>query len=302
MAKKIEELSPSRRVATKTIFEALKILKENGGELSGKEVLNEIEKRVELDEWEKSRYEKTGYIRWQSILHFYTIDLAKAGFLRKKSGIWILTSEGEKAMKLGAVALLDLATQKYKIWKAEQEVKDVQDENEVEDDVEQLQKANLEQLEEQALESLRDYIKKLNPYDFQDMVAALLKAMGYYVPYIAERGPDGGVDIVAYQDPLGVKAPRIKVQVKHHPESTIALKDIHSLIGVLNKDGDIGLFVTSGKFSKPAEKAAKESHLHVRLLDFTELVSLWKQFYSKLTDEEKNYLPLHTVYFLGSKE
>lgn len=103
-------------------------------------------------------------------------------------------------------------------------------------------------------------------------------------------------------DPLGAKAPRIKVQVKHHPDNTIPLKDIHSLIGLLNKVGDIGLFVTSGRFSKPAEKAAKESHLHVRLLDFNELVSLWKQFYNKLSDEDKLFLPLHNIYFLGTTE
>jgi len=110
------------------------------------------------------------------------------------------------------------------------------------------------------------------------------------------------IDIIAYQDPLGAKTPRIKVQVKHHPESSIPLKDIHSLIGLLNKEGDIGLFVTSGRFSRPAEKAAKDSHLHVRLLDFNDLIALWKQFYNKLSDVEKNFLPLQPIYFLGTKE
>lgn len=170
----------------------MKILKENGGELTGKEVLQKISERIEFDEWEKSRYEKTGNIRWQSILHFYTIDLVKAGFLRKKSGNWILTNEGEKVMKLGPVELLDKATKEYRKWKAAQDVKE-ENENEIENDEEQLQKANLDQLEEQALESLKEYVKKLNPYEFQDMIAALLRAMGYYTPYIAERGPDGGI-------------------------------------------------------------------------------------------------------------
>ncbi len=35
------------------------------------------------------------------------------------------------------------------------------------------------------------------------MVAALLRAMGYYTPFISPRGKDGGVDILAYQDPIG---------------------------------------------------------------------------------------------------
>ena len=72
--------------------------------MRGKQVMEEVEKRVQLGEWEKHRYEKSGYIRWRSVLHFYTIDLIKAGFLVKKKGIWFLTPEGESALKLGESA------------------------------------------------------------------------------------------------------------------------------------------------------------------------------------------------------
>jgi restriction system protein len=102
-------ISPTKQVAAKVIYEAFKILKEAGGELPGREVVEQIEKRVTFTPWELERYQKTGYIRWQSILHFYTIDCIKAGFLRKQSGIWILTGEGEKALPLGPDALLDNA-------------------------------------------------------------------------------------------------------------------------------------------------------------------------------------------------
>ncbi len=37
----------------------------------------------------------------------------------------------------------------------------------------------------------------MNPYEFQDLVAALLKAMGYHVNYVSPPGPDRGLDIVA---------------------------------------------------------------------------------------------------------
>lgn len=63
--------------------------------MRGKQVLEEVEKRVQLGDWEKHRYEKSGYIRWRSVLHFYTIDLIKAGFLIKKKGIWFRTPEGD---------------------------------------------------------------------------------------------------------------------------------------------------------------------------------------------------------------
>src|SRR5207249_1677453 len=101
MASNESQPQKARPLAARLIFAVLKILKENGGEMRGRQVLEEVEKRVQLGEWEKQRYEKTGNIRWRSVLHFYTIDLIKAGFLIKKKGIWFLTPEGESALKLG---------------------------------------------------------------------------------------------------------------------------------------------------------------------------------------------------------
>ena len=149
---------------------------------------------------------------------------------------------------------------------------------------------------------IRDHIKALNPYEFQDLVAALLRAMGYFTPFISPKGKDGGIDIIAYQDPLGAKSPRIKVQVKHRPEAAIAVDDIRGLTGLLNKDGDIGLFVTSGRFTSESERSSRDGHIHIKLIDGHALIDLWTEFYSSLTDEDKNRLPLKSISFLGSNE
>lgn len=300
MEKVLKELSPSRRVAAKTIYEAFKILKEAGGHLAGKNVVDKIRENLKFDDWEKTQYEKTGYIRWESILHFYTIDCIKAGFLRKQKGVWYLTEEGEKSIKLGPVDLLNKVSSEYRKWAAERK-KDDEDEIELADKS-QLQKANLEQLEDQAKSGLKEFIANKNAYEFQDMVAALLRSMGYFTPFVAPKGPDGGLDIVAYQDPLGTKAPRIKVQVKHRPDASVSVGDIKNLLGSLNKDGDVGLFVTSGGFTSEAEKFARGSHIHIKLIDFDNLIDLWQEYYPKFNDEEKNILPLHPIYFLGSNE
>src|SRR5271157_2506931 len=113
----IETISKTKQLAAKVIYEAFTILKKAGGQLPGREVVHQIEKNLTFTPWETERYEKSGYIRWQSILHFYTIDAIKAGFLRKQKGIWILTTEGEEAMKLGQIGLLDKANEAYKVWK-----------------------------------------------------------------------------------------------------------------------------------------------------------------------------------------
>ncbi|MCJ7932636.1 MAG: restriction endonuclease [Chryseobacterium sp.] len=294
--------SRSKKIAEKTIFATFKILKENGGEMRGKDVVDRIRETTSFDDYEKHRFEKTGYIRWESILHFYTIDCMKAGYLRKQKGIWYLTEEGEKAIDLGAEKLLNSATKLYREWntkrKAEDGIKtDLGDFTE--EEAAQVQKSLINQYEEDAYNGIRNYIISKNPYEFQDLVGQLLTAMGYYISDIAQRGADGGIDLVAYTDPLGTKHPRIIVQVKHRPNDSVSSDEIQKLGGTLKRNSDVGIFVTSGTFSKPAKKEARESREHIELIDFERFVSLWQEYYTKMTDEQKSFLPLHPIYFLG---
>ena len=175
--------SKTRELAAKVIFETFKILKEAGGELRGREIVDKIGRSLIFDDWAKTIYEKTGNTRWQSILHFFTIDCIKAGFLRKDKGVWILTKEGEDAINLGPVGLLDRASELYYKWADAKKEGEIikQDGEELSVGSEQLQKANLEQLEEKSIDDLRNYVINKNPYEFQDIVAALLRAMGYTI-------------------------------------------------------------------------------------------------------------------------
>ena len=304
--KEPREISKSKAVAVKTIYEAFRILKAEGGVLPGKTVIDRVRENLTFTDWEKEVYEKTGYVRWESIMHFYTVDCMKAGFLRKSKGTWYLTPEGEEAIKKGGVGLLESATSAYRKWATENKTKSKIPANEepaeLEDNIEQTQKANLDQLEEQAVAGIRQYLVNKGPYEFQDFVAALLRAMGYYTPFVSPKGRDGGIDIIAYQDPLGVKNPRIKVQVKHYPDNPVPPDAIRSLKGLINNSDEVGLFVTSGRFSNEAERFAREANVHIKLINGEELITLWQKFYDKLNDEDKNLLPLQPIYFLGSNE
>ena len=307
MENEIKKLPPSKQSAAKTVFAAFKILKASGGQMSGKDVMQKIRETIQFSDWETERYKNTGYIRWESILHFYTIDCTKAGFMRKNKRIWSLTSEGEKAMELGPIKMLEAASHAYRKWFVESKDAskpnhNVEDETELDEHKSQTQKASIDMLEEQAINGIKDFINHKNPYEFQDLVATLLRAMKYHTPFVSPRGRDGGIDIVAFQDPLGATTPRIKVQVKHKPDSKVPIEDLRSLVGLLNKDGDVGLFVTSGTFTPDAERFSRDSHIHIKLIDIDNFISLWKQFYYLMTDEDKNLLPLHPIYFLGTNE
>lgn len=306
----MKTISKSKQIGQKTIYATFKILKENGGEMRGKDVLDKIRQTVSFDNYESHVYEKTGYVRWESILHFYTIDSMKAGFLRKQNGIWYLTEEGEEAFKLGPEKLLETATQKYREWdskfknsKKDNSSKENDDELGLsEKDESQIQTALIEQYETRAIEGIREFVISKNPYEFQDLVAILLKAMGYHISHIAPKGKDGGIDIIAYTDPLGVKPPRIIVQVKHRPESNISSDDIQRLAGTMRRGSDVGIFVTSGGFSNYSVNEARSTDKHIELIDFERFLKLWQEYYIRMSDDEKNKLPLHPIYFLGSNE
>jgi len=109
------------------------------------------------------------------------------------------------------------------------------------------------------------------------------------------------VDIVAYRDPLGTESPRIQVQVKHR-ESSATAQEVRQLMGLLQKEGDVGIFVSSGGFTPDAKAAARNSHIHVELIDLARFIILWQEFYSKLSDEDKALLPLRPIYFLAEQE
>jgi len=301
----MKKMSRSKKIAMKTIYATFKILDEAGGEMRGKEVVDKIRNSVDFDNYEKHVFERTGYVRWESVLHFYTIDTMKAGFLRKQKGNWILTPEGSDALKkYTPEELIEVATKEYWEWDAKNKKQKVDSDDDIEliENVSQSQKALIEQYEEIASTGIREFILSKNPYEFQDLVGALLEAMGYFISSIADKGPDGGIDIIAYSDPLGTSQPRIIVQVKHRPNDAISSDEIQKLSGALKRNSDVGIFVTSGRFSKPASKEAVHSREHIELIDFDRFISLWEEYYNKFSDEQKNMLPLQPIYFLGSNE
>ncbi|MBW4891567.1 winged helix-turn-helix domain-containing protein [Mucilaginibacter sp. HMF5004] len=184
-----KELSPSRKLAAKVLFATFKILKDAGGKMRNVEVVNRIRETVSFTEWETERYEKTGYIRWESILAFFSIDCIKTGFLQKSKGIWILTPDGEQAIKLGPEGVLEASSKGYKIWKSQQqvdeslkEVIDIKGDSEL--NIEQQQIALLNDYEGKAYEGLRQHVLNKNPYEFQDLGCRFIVCNGLsYFPH-----------------------------------------------------------------------------------------------------------------------
>ena len=150
-----------------------------------------------------------------------------------------------------------------------------------------------EETKAQADELIADLISHLDPYDFQDLVAALLRAMGYRAVSTAP-GPDRGVDIIAHPDALGFERPRVKAQVKHRT-STVGGPEMREFIATL-RDGENGLYVSTGGFTRDAEIEARGAREPVTLLDRDNFIRLLLEHYEELESEYKAQVPLRKVW------
>ncbi len=296
-----EQFSRTKACATKTLYAVMKEMIRRGGSIPAKEIYPWVNDHVELTAWEKEPAGKMGYIRWTNSFQFYSIDYQKAGFIIKKNGTWYITPEGEKALKKNPEEVMNIANAAYHEWRRLNPKDDNPTEEPTDETVEKDNAVNLDLLESDARDGIRKYIISKSPYEFQDLVAALLRAMGYHTPFVAPKGKDGGIDIIAYLDPLGAQTPRIKVQVKHKPETAIGASDVRALSGVL-KTGDIALFVTSGTYSTDARNAASGNDKFIRLIDGDEFIEMWQEYYDKMSDDDKNMLTLKRISFLGNND
>ena len=273
----------------------LEILSKHDNGLHWKELFTKLDEVMPANEFENSSYESNGQRRRPYIVRFATIAIVKAGWLIKEKGIWTITDDGREALvKYPTSDEIQLQSGKlYKEWHAAQP--DDQSSQVQDREVEIV--ASLEEAEDNAFALIYQYLSDMDPYDFQDLVGVLLEVMGYFVSWIAPRGKDGGVDIIAFQDPLGATGRRIKVQVKRQADK-VSRSSLSSFLGVLGED-DIGLFICTGGFSPEAMSSARAEHTRIlRLIDAEDLLNLWIEYYEKIPQSKRSLLPLRAIHYL----
>jgi restriction system protein len=121
--------------------------------------------------------------------------------------------------------------------------------------------------------------------------------MGYHVVWIAPKGKDGGLDLIAQSDPLGVRGPRIKGQVKRRPDSKTSEEELRSFLSLIEPN-DVGVYISLGGFTSDTQAAARRSSRRITLIDGEGLLDLWVEHYKRLDEEAHNLLPIKPVYFL----
>lgn len=159
-----------------------------------------------------------------------------------------------------------------------------------EDDTETLR----EDVLERADRFIEDRIAALDWRQMQELVAGILRGMGYQTTVSAD-GPDRGVDIFASPDGLGLQEPRIFVEVKHRG-GAMGADQVRRFLGG-RRSGDRCLYVSTGGFTKEARFEAERSNVPLTLVTLPMLRDLLVQHYERLDSETRTLVPLQRLYW-----
>jgi restriction system protein len=263
-----------------------------------RDIYAEIEAQHPLDDFDREMMKGSGLPRWRAALHFHSVAATKAGLLVKSDGRWRVTDEGQKFASLPDYELKRLMRSRYREWSHQKRKIDAGIANAIDETPSLDSSVLFEDAKEKAREEIDTYLDMLSGYEFQNLVAALLEGMGYATSTVSKPGADGGTDILAYTDPLGARTPHIRVQVKHR-DQTASREDVAALRGIIRGDREIGMFVSSGGFSKEARREAGNGAVHIELVDLDRFLDLWLQHYSKIPEVKRSKLRLEPIHFLS---
>ncbi len=148
---------------------------------------------------------------------------------------------------------------------------------------------------ELAVERIKDRIVKLDWEQLQELVAALLRTMGYKTR-VSPRGADRGRDIIASPDGFGFGAPRIVVEVKHRPNETMGAPQVRAMPVGTHPD-DRGLFVSTGGFTREAQYEAERGRSLTTLMTLDDLARAIIDSYPAFDERGRALLPLTRIYW-----
>jgi restriction system protein len=151
----------------------------------------------------------------------------------------------------------------------------------------------LADIESRSRELIAGRLAHLDDNQMEQVVAGILRAMGYFTQTAPEHGADGGVDVLAARDALFVERPVVKVQVKQRSGKAVPA-NIRALAGVLDQD-ERGIFVSMGGFG--GQMRENRAATRITLSDADRLQELLVEYYDRLDQDTKALVPLRRLYF-----
>ena len=142
-------------------------------------------------------------------------------------------------------------------------------------------------------DALLDFLRSTDPVEFEHLVGELFNAMGAESVTVTPGSGDGGVDVRGTLLAGGAIPIQIAAQVKRwkHNVGSPVVNEIRGSLGL----HDIGLVVTTGRFSIGAQKAAQiKDRKPITLIDGDDLVNLMVEHEIWVNRQQHDLLTLAT--------
>jgi restriction system protein len=152
------------------------------------------------------------------------------------------------------------------------------------------------------VESLREKLGRMAPYDFEHLVRDLLEAMGYEDVTVTKESGDKGVDVVATVQ-FGITTIKEVVQVKRQ-QGSIGRPVLDQLRGSLPYHGALrGTILTLGSFSKGCKEFALfQGAAPIGLIDGKRLLELLVEHNIGIVEKPATLYEIDESYFSGFEE
>ncbi|KZS22543.1 restriction endonuclease [Wohlfahrtiimonas chitiniclastica] len=261
---------------------------------------------------EKARQQKlkSGQLVLTNRISWASIYLRKSGLLESKArGMLSITKAGQRIAKDADIDAINnqflMQFPSFAAFMQASRAPQIPKEKEVDrTSLERLEAAHHEINTQLAL-SLKEKILSASPAFFEKLVIELLLAMGYggsmedAGAVIGQTG-DGGIDGIIKADRLGLD--NIYVQAKRW-QGTVGEPAIRDFVGALTgyHGANKGVFITTGKFSKNAQKFFPKNGAKVVLVDGELLTKLMIEYNIGVSDQQAYVVKTIDIDFFDSE-
>ena len=150
--------------------------------------------------------------------------------------------------------------------------------------------------EQDWVDDLLGILRKIDPDAFERLCQRVLREAGFKKVEVTVRTRDGGIDGTGVLR-VNLLSFRVAFQCKRYSDSVPA-PEIQKFQGAMSGRADKGLFITTGRFTKDAEKAAvRDGALAIDLIDGVELCSLLKERDLGVVTKTKEFVELDHEFF-----
>ena len=261
----------------------LTVLQDAGGQLERSEIKERI---ADLDDQiaefaeEVKKSKKTGnsYKEFNFKFNFAIKDLLFNELVTFSHSSPVTLTEKRENLNLDKLDVSEIIKTAAKHWEKLSKRRQKKTDFDIDDNEEE--SSPEEALIEAFNEALLDSISKMSSKKFEAFSRALLNKMGVeFTEKGVQVSNDGGIDGYGYHiDADDFRTTRVVIQCKKWNSNPVGEPEINQFLGAMNKNkADYGVFITNGRFTNAARKAAKEG-TPITLIDGNELVRLVKKF------------------------